>query len=146
MGYSIEGQSPNEVENIRQRVKLQQQVGQLNQDIKKNSTINPRLTAIQNLLQKNLNQQINIDQIYEMNANIQEYIDYRFNESNDQIYQLLFLLNENVVEQTDLDEIYKYVKNTRANVNKKLNALKKQIEEQDEKIDKILELLEATNE
>ena len=42
----------------------------------------------------------------------------------------------------DLDEVYKYVKNTRTNVNKKLNALKKQIEEQDEKIDKIIMLLE----
>lgn len=146
MGYSIEGQSPNDVENIRQRVNLQRQVGQLNQDMRKTSVINPRLTAIQNLLQRSLDQQLNIDQVYEINNNIQEYINFRFNECNDQIYHLLSLFDENIVEQTDLDEIYKYVKNTRANVNKKLNALKKQVEEQDKKLDKILELLEVKDE
>ena len=61
-----------------------------------------------------------------------------------QINDISSLLQDNIVDQTDIDEVYKYVKNTRANVNKKLNALKKQIEEQNEKMDKIIELLEKS--
>ena len=135
MGYRIEAQSPNEVENIRQRVSLQQQVGQLNKDVKKNAEITPHIRAIHSLLQKNLEGQMNLDEIYHLNQNSQQYIESKLND-------LSFIMKDNIVDQTDLDEIYKYVKNTRSNVNKKLNSLKKQIEEQNEKMDKILELLE----
>lgn len=135
MGYRIEAQSPSEVENIRQRVNLQQKVGQLNQSLKKNSEIKPQIMAIHSLLQKNLND----TELYHFN---QEQITLRQEFIESQINDISSLLQDNIVDQTDIDEVYKYVKNTRANVNKKLNALKKQIEEQNEKMDKILELLE----
>ena len=146
MGYRIEAQSPNEVENIRQRVNLQQKVGQLNQSLKKNSEIKPQIMAIHSLLQKNLNEQVSLNEIYNRNQDNHEYIEYKINDIShyfgERLENVSFLLQENIVDQTDLDEIYKYVKNTRTNVNKKLNALKKQIEEQNEKMDKIIELLE----
>lgn len=146
MGYRIEAQSPNEVENIRQRVNLQKQVGILNQDMKKNSAMNPHIIAIHNLLQKNLNEQVSLNEIYNRNQDNHEYIEYKINDIShyfgEQLENVSFLLQKNIVDQTDLDEIYKYVKNTRTNVNKKLNTLKKQIEEQNEKMDKIIELLE----
>lgn len=137
MGYRIEAQSPNEVENIRQRVNLQQKVGQLNQSLKKNSEIKPQIMAIHSLLQKNLND----TELYHFNHE-QMTLRQEFIES--QINDISSLLQDNIVDQTDIDEVYKYVKNTRANVNKKLNALKKQIEEQNEKMDKIIELLEKS--
>ena len=69
----------------------------------------------------------------------------RFNVlEGDLLSEMNTVLKDNLVDQTDIDEVYKYVKNTRANVNKKLNALKKQIEEQNEKMDKIIELLEKS--
>ena len=131
MGYRIEAQSPNEVENIRQRVNLQQKVGQLNQSLKKNSEIKPQIMAIHSLLQKNLND----TELYHFN---QEQMTLRQEFIESQINDISSLLQDNIVDQTDIDEVYKYVKNTRANVNKKLNALKKQIEEQNEKMDKII--------
>lgn len=137
MGYRIEAQSPNEVENIRQRVNLQQKVGQLNQSLKKNSEIKPQIMAIHSLLQKNLND----TELYHFN---QEQMTLRQEFIESQINDISSLLQDNIVDQTDIDEVYKYVKNTRANVNKKLNALKKQIEEQNEKMDKIIELLEKS--
>lgn len=137
MGYRIEAQSPNEVENIRQRVNLQQKVGQLNQSLKKNSEIKPQIMAIHSLLQKNLND----TELYHLN---QEQMTLRQEFIESQINDISSLLQDNIVDQTDIDEVYKYVKNTRANVNKKLNALKKQIEEQNEKMDKIIELLEKS--
>ena len=60
------------------------------------------------------------DSVSLSNLNVTKFV-LNFNEK--------FIL-DNIVDQTDIDEVYKYVKNTRANVNKKLNALKKQIEEQ----------------
>lgn len=137
MGYRIEAQSPSEVENIRQRVNLQQKVGQLNQSLKKNSEIKPQIMAIHSLLQKNLND----TELYHFN---QEQMTLRQEFIESQINDISSLLQDNIVDQTDIDEVYKYVKNTRANVNKKLNALKKQIEEQNEKMDKIIELLEKS--
>lgn len=137
MGYRIEAQSPNEVENIRQRVNLQQKVGQLNQSLKKNSEIKPQIMAIHSLLQKNLND----TELYQLN---QEQMTLRQEFIESQINDISSLLQDNIVDQTDIDEVYKYVKNTRTNVNKKLNALKKQIEEQNEKMDKIIELLEKS--
>lgn len=137
MGYRIEAQSPSEVENIRQRVNLQQKVGQLNQSLKKNSEIKPQIMAIHSLLQKNLND----TELYHFN---QEQMTLRQEFIESQINDISSLLQDNIVDQTDINEVYKYVKNTRANVNKKLNALKKQIEEQNEKMDKIIELLEKS--
>lgn len=142
MGYSIEGQSPNEVENIKQRVNLQRRVGELDKDMKRTSMMNPRLISIYNTLQQNLREQASTQQVFDMHKETQGYINYKFNELDNQLNMFLSLFNDNIVDQTDLDEVYKYVKNTRTNVNKKLNALKKQIEEQDEKIDKIIMLLE----
>lgn len=139
MGYSIDAQSPNEVENIRQRVNLQKQVKDLDQNLKKNSAINP---YILNLLQKNLEGHNNLDEIHRLNEEHQKYIEA-------QLDNILVIVNKTLFTQTDLDEIYKYVKNNRSSINKKLNTLKKQVEEQQEiikeqnkKIDKLIELLE----
>ena len=93
--------------------------------------------AIHSLLQKNLND----TELYHLN---QEQMTLRQEFIESQINDISSLLQDNIVDQTDIDEVYKYVKNTRANVNKKLNALKKQIEEQNEKMDKIIELLEKS--
>lgn len=135
MGYRIEAQSPNEVENIRQRVNLQQKIGELSRNVQRHSDLKPQMVAIHTLLQQNLNEQLNLNEIYQFNQNHQQYIESQLND-------ISAIVRDNIVDQTDIDEVYKYVKNTRANVNKKLNALKKQIEEQNEKMDKIIELLE----
>ena len=135
MGYRIEAQSPNEVENIRQRVNLQEKVGQLDQSMRQNSEIKPHIMAIHTLLQRNLNEQMNLNELYSLGQDYQQLLEYQINDISS-------VIQDNLVDQTDIDEVYKYVKNTRTNVNKKLNTLKKQIEEQNKKMDKIIELLE----
>ena len=109
MGYSIDAQSPNEVENIRQRVNLQKQVKDLDRNLKKNSAINP---YILNLLQKNLEGHNNLDEIHRSNEEHQKYIEA-------QLDNILVIVNKTLFTQTDLDEIYKYVKNNRSSNNKK---------------------------
>ena len=159
MGYSIEGQSPSEVENIRQRTTLQQRMEIVNHDIA-SPKVNPHVREIKRVLEDNLESQADLDDIYTMLKNnldsqvnldtiyeiVMHYgvdLNERFNVlEGDLLSEMNTVLKDNLVDQTDIDEIYKYMKNTRSNVNKKLNAVKKQIDEQNEKLEKIISLLE----
>lgn len=59
-----------------------------------------------------------------------------------QISNISQKINENLDQQIDLDEIHSFNKNSRKTFNKRFTTIENKIKEQDEKLDKILALLE----
>lgn len=51
-------------------------------------------------------------------------------------------IDDNLDNQINLDEIHEYNQNTRKSINKRFTTIENKIKEQDEKLDKILTLLE----
>lgn len=51
-------------------------------------------------------------------------------------------IDDNLDKQINLDEIHEFNQNSRKSFNKRFTAIENKIKEQDEKLDKILELLE----
>lgn len=52
-------------------------------------------------------------------------------------------IDDNLDNQINLDEIHEYNQNTRKSINKRFTTIENKIKEQDEKLDKILTLLEG---
>ena len=107
MGIHIEGQTHEEVRNIRENEAIQEKIGSVSTrvsdklDVLKGNLIGlePALKATHEMIENNLESQVN------------------------------------------LDDIHDYNKKSRQNVNKKIKNLESKLDEQDKKLDKIMELL-----